>query len=205
MSNAVTINGVSGYITSVSGTATSYIPAGFLSAAELSFIDGIYPNKAKGVASVAVTTAGSGYTNPVVSFSGGTGTVAATAYAVLDAAGGIGSIVVTNPGVYSVLPTGAAVTDATGSSAVLAAPVETTDLKEYLEADLWASNGQNAWSHFGGYVVIYDSASDDVLIAGSDIAHAAGSNPTQAEYDAAVDVLNAIKHVINKNLGTNIK
>lgn len=204
MSNAVTIYGsVKGYITSTSGTVTNYINANDLSSGEAAQIDGDYPNVTHGVASVAVSSAGSAYTNPVVTFTGGTeessGGYAAAAYAVLGPSGDIVSIVVTSPGNYSVLPTGATVSDSTGSGATLAAPVATTNLQSFLNASLYAPTGQNAWTHFSGLVQSYNSAGDVVLIQAADQAPLAAA-PAEGDFNTLLATVNAIKHVVNANL-----
>ena len=198
--NAVAIgNGDTGYITSTSGTITSYIPQANLTVAEESFIDSLYPNKTAGVLAPVISAAGSGYVNPVLTFTGGTSTVAATGYVTLNGSGGIASVVITNPGVYTVLPTGATVTGSPGTGCVLAAPTATTDLQDYLTGSLW-TNGQNGWTHFGGYALKYNSAGDDAFINGADVP-AAGAAFSQSELQDVVNVVNALKHVVAKNLG----
>jgi len=84
---------------------------------------GVFPS------SVTVATAGSGYIGaPLVRFTGGTSTAAATGYATVDldpesvTFGQVTGIVVTNPGIYTVAPTGVTLLGGGGTGATISVP-----------------------------------------------------------------------------------
>jgi len=93
-------------------TSLTYGGVGYASApgVTLSATDGrggvITATTSLGVGAVVITNQGSGYaTVPTVAFTGGTGSVAAQATAVVSG-GKVVKVIVTNPGQYSVIPTG---------------------------------------------------------------------------------------------------
>jgi hypothetical protein len=93
-------------------TSLTYGGVGYASApgVTLSATDGrngaITATTSLGVGAVTITDQGSGYaTVPTVAFTGGTGSVAAQATAVVSG-GKVVKVIVTNPGQYSVIPTG---------------------------------------------------------------------------------------------------
>lgn len=110
-----------------------------------------------GVGAVVITNQGTGYASaPTVAFTGGTGTVAATATAVI-AGGKVVKIIITNPGQYTVVPTGV-----TFSSGVAAGTVVQTFTTNSLTIDKTGSGyQQNPILTFNGSCGISDITVDD--------------------------------------------
>lgn len=215
------VNGIDVYVTEVNGTATSFIRQEGLTPVEDNFLSTLEGNVATTSASQAVKlaiTAGTdatglandtttytatvnvdGTDNAVsivgnaaqtfdalvtelnVDLTGATAAIVGTDIVITSASTGTSSsISITDVNLFSSL---------NGYVSIEAA--KPANLKRLLGEATFASTGQNAWERFSGYVEVYDTASDDVVLS-TDLA-SRGVTYNQAEANAVISMVNALR------------